>query len=91
MARVPFFRFLSTLPLFFFLWTATLNPGVNAGLVNDITRAIRRALQRGNCASCHELLITLKGLAALGDGRFTKTLQGVCKRLNVSTSPVIDE
>ncbi|TFK72486.1 sphingomyelin phosphodiesterase [Pluteus cervinus] len=90
MARVPLFRFLSTLPLVFFLWTVALNSGVNAGLVDSITRAITRALQRGNCASCHELLITLKGLAALGDERFTKTLQGVCKKLNLEDDDVCE-
>lgn len=60
---------------------------VHASLVDDITDAITHAV---DCASCHALLVSLKGLAALGNSAFSDTLAAVCKAMGSEDDDVCD-
>jgi len=51
-----------------------------AGLVDDIVRALRNA---ASCVGCHGLLVPLKLLVITGDSPFTKTIAAVYKTLKV--------
>ncbi|TFK73540.1 sphingomyelin phosphodiesterase [Pluteus cervinus] len=60
---------------------------VSAGLVDDIVNAIKNA---ATCASCHALLVPLKGLAALGDTPFTASLTAVCTSFGLEPEDVCE-
>jgi len=52
-----------------------------ASIVDDIITAIEQAV---DCASCHTLVVLLKGVSILGDNTFSSSLIAVCKALGVS-------
>ena len=53
---------------------------VAGSLVDDVINALKDAV---DCTSCHALLVSLQGIALLGDSAFVETITTVCTTLKV--------
>lgn len=65
-----------------------ISPYVVGNVVEDVLHGIKNA---ASCSACHGLMVTLKGIAELGDSALVDVVSAVCKATKVSMLSYVAE